>query len=204
MSSLQLSLFQMQFVLANALDLLVWCTYVTEQLYIAFQPLNIASLGLFMLLTIKGRKRLVSYKTISTSIFICIGITILLVVVSGVFYYSSQQIYICSGPCPGSMAQTSTGLITFALYVIFCYLPSLLIVIVCTLWSCAIYKKSYTVSHDSDLDRRIISMPIVLPLILITPTLLSATILGGIRQDLIQEIYRTGFCSQDSWSLIFM
>lgn len=198
MSSLQLSLFQMQFVLANALDLLVWCTYVTEQLYIAFQPLNIASLGLFMLLTIKGRKRLVSYKTISTSIFICIGITILLVVVSGVFYYSSQQIYICSGPCPGSMAQTSTGLITFALYVIFCYLPSLLIVIVCTLWSCAIYKKSYTVSHDSDLDRRIISMPIVLPLILITPTLLSATILGGIRQDLIQEIYRTGFCSQDS------
>ena len=83
------------------------------------------------------------------------------------------------------MAQTSTGLINFALYVIFCYFPSLLIVIVCTLWSCAIYKKSYTVSHDSDLDRRIISMPIVLPLILITPTLLSATILGGIRQVLV-------------------
>ena len=33
--------------------------FVTEQLYIAFQPLNIASLALFMLLTIKGRKRLV-------------------------------------------------------------------------------------------------------------------------------------------------
>ena len=159
--------------------------FVTEQLYIAFQPLNITSLALFMFLSIKGKKRLVSYKTVGASIVVCIGITLLLVTVSSTSYHLSQQTYICSGPCPGNMAQSSTGLTTFGLYIIFCYLPSLLIVTVCTLWSCAIFKKNYIGGRNNELTRRIISLPIVLPLIIITPTLASALILAGIRQFLV-------------------
>ena len=145
---------------------------IMDMLYYAFQPLNFAALGIFQLLIIKGKKHLVTHKTVSTSITISIVFTIFVSFECIALINSSGATYICRDICPQTAPITFPGTsIAFIIHGIFLYLPSLVTVIVCTTWSCIIFK-TRDINEDEDhlLNRRTISLPLVLPLALLTPT----------------------------------
>ena len=92
------------------------------------------------------------------------------------------QTYVCSNLYPGYLTQKFNGFsVAFGSYADLCYFPSLFTVTFCTTLSCTIFKKNYTGGSD-DLNRRIISLPIVLPLTLVIPTLLSTSILAVVER----------------------
>ena len=151
--------------------------FVVELLYIVFQPLIYACLGIFQLLIIKGKRRIVSYKSVGFSVLVCIGITALLVLEGITLVNLSGQVYVCNGVCPQHISSKFSGLgITFYSYMVISWFSSGLVVIVCTTWSCITFKKSY-IGDDNDLNRRIISLPIVLPITVLVPGALSSSII---------------------------
>ena len=158
--------------------------FIIELYYFTFFPLNFACLGVFQLLIIKGKKRLVTFKSTTAAVIVCIVITTLVVSEGTTVVQVAGQTYVCNNLCPGYMqTQDFNGFaIAFHSYASIDY-PSLLVVVVCTTWSCIIFKKSYT-GGDDDLNRRMLSLPIVLPLILIMPTILSVAILAVVEEQL--------------------
>lgn len=172
--------------------------FVIELLYIVFQPLNYACLGIFQLLIIKGRRRMVSYKSVGFSVLVCIGVTAILVVEGITLVNLAGQVYICNGVCPQHISSEFSGLgITFYSYTAISWLPSSLVVIVCTSWSCKIFKNNY-IGDDNDLNRRIISLPIVLPITLVVPSILSFSILS-----LFERVLRSFEDSDSTYWIIF-
>ena len=149
--------------------------YFLELLYIAYQPLNYACLGIFQLLIIKGKKRFVSYKTVCISMLVCAGITAIIVTEGITLLFVARQSYVCNGICPEQLAMPPKfpGIaIAQTSYALFSWGPSLVVVLVCTTWSCVIFKNNVIASSD-ELNRRIISLPVVLPITLVVPSLLS-------------------------------
>ena len=157
---------------------------VTELFYAAFQPLNYACLGVFQLLTIKGKKSFVSYKSITASIMFCLVIAMLLVSEGVALVSIAGQTYACQGLCPRAISQRFSGLaFTFTSYALVSLLPSFIVIIVSSTWSCIVFKKTY-IGDDGELNRRIISLPIVLPVTLILPYILSNTLIIFIERIL--------------------
>ena len=149
--------------------------FLIELLYILFQPLNYACLGVFQLLLIKGKKSLVSYASVTAAVFFCIGVAILLVSEGVTLLNVAGQTYVCTGLCPGEMSHRFFGIAyAFLSYTAISWFPSFLTVLVCTLWSCCIFKSAY-IGDSVELNRRIISLPIVMPSLLLLPTILSST-----------------------------
>ena len=172
--------------------------FFIELLYIVFQPLNYACLGIFQLLIIKGKKKLVTYQTIGASIIFCLIVTILVAAEGATLVNLAGQIYICDKLCPqlNTVRFSGTG-ITFYTVTLVSWFPSCVVVIACTSWSCLTFKKRYT-GGDVDLNRRVISLPIVLPTIVAIPNLLTIAFLKLIEQTLessevAESIYWTIF-----------
>ena len=152
--------------------------FAIELLYIVFQPLNYASLGIFQLLIIKGKKRFVTTASVAVAVTICNGIAILLVSEAAILINLADQTYICNGFCPGEMSGLFPGIaIAFSTYTFISWIPSLLVVAVCATWSCVIFRKAY-IGDSDQLNRRIISLPVVMPCMLVLPTILSNTFLS--------------------------
>ena len=143
-----------------------------DMLYYAFQPFNFASLGIFQLLITKQKKNLVTYKSVSISIFISTVLTGFVTCMCIALINASGATYICRDICPQAASITFPGSsIAFIIHGLFLYLPSLVTVIVCTTWSCIIFKnRDLNQDEDHLLNRRTISLPLVLPLALLTPT----------------------------------
>ena len=150
-----------------------------------FQPLNYACLGIFQLLIIKGLKKgLVTYKTVGASVIVCVVTTTAILTEGITFLNIARQTYICTDICPRQivMIQRFSGiLITHISYILTSWLPSLIVVVVCTTWSCIIFKKTY-IGHDEGLNRRIISQPIIMPLVLVIPSIISFTLILATEQ----------------------
>ena len=143
---------------------------IMDMLYYAFQPLHFASLGIFQLLIIKGKKHLVTYKTVGVSITLAIVFTVSVTFECIALINLSGATYICRDICPQTVPSTFPGTrIAFIIHGIFLYLPSLFTVILCTTWSCMIFKTRDTNEEDDQLTKRTISLPIVLPLALFVP-----------------------------------
>ena len=145
---------------------------IMDMIYYAFQPFNFATLGIFQLLLIKRKKHLVMYRTVGISIFISTVLTVFVTFMCIALINASGATYICRDICPQTASITFPGTsIAFIIHGIFLYLPSLVTVFVCTTWSCIIFKNRDT-DDDEDhlLNRRTISLPLVLPLALLTPT----------------------------------
>ena len=156
--------------------------FLVELLYIVFQPLNYACLGVFQLLIIKGKKRHVSYASVTAAVIVCNGIAILLASEGVTLLNLADQAYVCNGLCPGEKSRRFSGIgYAFTSYVFISLLPSFLIVIVCTSWSCIIFKNAY-IGDSDELNRRIIALPIVLPTLLILPNILGNVFHFGTNQ----------------------
>ena len=145
--------------------------FLMEILYFAFQPLNFASLGVFQLLIVNGKKQFVSYKSVAASIAICTALTAIVMLEGVTIINTSGATYVCRNICPQDMPQMFWGsTVAFIIHGFFCYLPSLFVVVLCTIWSCIVFEKNDTSGNDQLINRKIISLPIVIPLFLIIPT----------------------------------
>ena len=117
-------------------------SFLIELLYIEFQPLNYACLGVFQLLIIKGKSRLVTYKSVGGAVLFCIGITILLLVEGLVVINFADQTYICNGICPETRLRRFAGItIVQGTYALISWLPGFIVVSITTTLSCMIFKK---------------------------------------------------------------
>lgn len=153
--------------------------FLIELLYIIFQPLNYACLGVFQLLLIKGMKRLVSYASVTAAVIFCTGVATLLVLNGVTLINLANQTYICNGFCPGEKSRRFPGITyAFASYTVVSWIPSSIIVLVCTTWSCCLFRSAY-LGDSETLTRRMISIPIVMPSLLVLPSILSNAFLGA-------------------------
>ena len=164
--------------------------FTIELLYFIYFPLNFACLGIFQLLILKGRKRLVTYRSTTAAVIACVVITTLVATEGTIVVNLAGQTYVCADICPGYLTRNFDGFaIAFGSYTIICFLPSLIVVALCAMWSCIIFKKNYIGGND-ELSRRILSLPIVLPLVLILPTVLSTVTLYLVEQLLTMSSSR--------------
>ena len=153
--------------------------FLIELLYIIFQPLNYACLGVFQLLLIKGKKRLVSYASVTAAVIFCTVVATLLVLNGVTLINLANQTYVCNGFCPGEKSRHFPGITyAFTAYTVVSWIPSSIIVLVCTTWSCCSFRSAYLGDSDT-LTRRMISIPIVMPSLLVLPSILSNAFLGA-------------------------
>ena len=73
----------------------------------------------------------------------------------------------CTDFCPGQNVRAAfncSARLTIAMisYVVLAWLPSLVILLISTTWSCVVFKKCYTGGNDQ-LNRWLISLPVILP-----------------------------------------
>ena len=161
--------------------------FLVELLYIVFQPLNYACLGLFQLLLVQGKKRLVSYASVTVAVIFCIGVATLLVVNGLTLINLADQTYLCNGFCPGEKSRRFPGInYAFISYAVFSWIPSFLIDFVCTTWSCCIFRNAY-IGDNERLTRRMISLPIVMPSLLLLPSVLSTVFLSTTERVIISS-----------------
>ena len=117
--------------------------FLVEFLYTVSQPLNYASLAVFQLLLIKGKKHLVSYISVTGAVIFCVGIAILVALEGVTLKNLADQTYVCYN-CLGMLTQRFHGLeYSLLSFLVFSYFPSFFTVFICTSWSCCIFKKAY-------------------------------------------------------------
>ena len=152
---------------------------------IAFVNVMLTCLSILQLIYIKGKKQLVGWRVVlalvtgSTIYSILWGIGVEL----GLSLRTVHNF--CVSLCDGIRLSLFNGyffsIVTASFLVI---LPCLIIILIALLWSCFIFKKSY-IGSDSQLNRRIISLPVIMPLVSIL-----ASVLFFIFRRLLQSILR--------------
>ena len=100
-----------------------------------------------------------------------------------------EMIFICSEVCDSGeqipLLNSSFGVV-FMSFLLLAWVPSLIIVSITATWSYLIFKKSYT-GGDDQLNRRILSIPFIMPTVVIATNLLLPLILRMlINQILLQ------------------
>ena len=153
--------------------------YTAEVLFFSvYQPLAFASLGVLQFLTILRKKRLANVKTAFGMIALCIGVSSIFVASTVRLLYESEERTICyESYCPTSRPESGIGLLVTIFIIVFLssFLPSLAVIIITSIWSCAIFQKYYT-GGDDQLNRRMLSLPVVMPLTIIATTVLEAIV----------------------------
>ena len=134
------------------------------EFFSVYRPVAFASLGVLQFLVVSGKKKLVNLKVAFGVIGISTGISLIFVASTvRLFYESNERPYCFESYCPESRPESGFGdLAQSSLLVILgSFLPSLAIVFVMSTWSCAVFKKYY-IGGDDQLNRRILSLPVVM------------------------------------------
>jgi hypothetical protein len=132
------------------------------------QPLTLMVLAVFQLLIIKGKKISVTYRNVGVVLIVITVLALLISLLFTIVRLRDGDTFLCAGACPG--IPTSHVLLLFGSYIAVVWIPSLLMTVTVTTWSCVIFKRSYT-GRDSGLNRRIISIPLLMPTIIMLTTI---------------------------------
>ena len=164
-------------VCSNVISAMLSAVY---RFFFAYRPLAFASLSVLQFLVIIGKKRFVIVKVACSMIALCIGVSfICLASIARPLYLSDRRLICHTSFCPKSGPETV--LINPAVALLFVSLvilvPSLAIVVITSIWSCAVFKSYYT-GGDDQLNRRMLSLPFIMPLAIIASSMLEA-FLGG-------------------------
>ncbi len=135
---------------------------------VCYQPLTLMILAVFQLLIIKGKKMSVSYRNVGVVLIVITVLALLISLLFTIVRLRDGDTFLCAGTCPG--IPTSHLLLLFGSYVAVVWIPSLLMTVTVTMWSCVIFKRSYA-GRDSGLNRRIISVPLIMPTIIMLTTI---------------------------------
>ena len=158
--------------------------------FAVYRQFTFACLGLLQFLVILGKKKLTNTKVACGMIAVCVGLSLIFMsAVVNTFIDTNERAFCYESFCPDSRPESGSGFGVFAtifLILIMCsFLPSLIVVSVTSTWSCAVFKHYYT-GGDDQLNRRILSLPIVMPLALV-----ASTVFEGILALLTTEILLT-------------
>ena len=131
--------------------------------FLIYWPLTFACLSVLQFLVVIGKK-FVSIKLACGMVALCVGISSVCVTsVLRQFYETDKRLMCYISMCPES-ALVNTAVIFFSLSLV-AILPSLAVAVTST-WSCAVFKTYYTGRNDQ-LNRRILSLPFLMPLVII-------------------------------------
>ena len=148
------------------------CSIVTSSISVylnffsvCYQPYMFVSLAVFQLLIIKGKKRFVNFKTVGVTIFIVTVVTLVVPLVFIGVAIKDGDTVLCDSSigCAGVDSAYLVGI--FASFYSIVWVPSFSLLLAVTIWSCIIFKKSYA-GDDTELNRRILAMPLMMPLII--------------------------------------
>ena len=155
--------------------------YGLQMIFFAIhRPFTFACLGVLQLLVIIGKKKFVNAKIACGMIAFCIGLSLIFVAsVVKVLIDTNERPFCFESFCPDSRPESSSifGVLTtvFLAMIVCSFLPSLVVLFITSTWSCAVFKHYYT-GGDDQLNRRILSLPIIMPLALIASTMLESII----------------------------
>ena len=144
-----------------------------------YQPIAFACLSVLQFLVIFGKKKYVNVKSTCGVIAGCIGFSLAFVTpIVPVVYNSNERVVCFDNSCPSSRPESGEGILAMVLTSISVgsLLPSLVVVIVFSVWSCAIFKNYYT-GGDDQLNRRMLSFPVLMPLAINTSSVVEITAL---------------------------
>ena len=193
-----LNLIHVSLLTASILDILCTCLYsiylpsalrycvcsglisamlTTEyRFFFAYQPLAFAGLSVLQFLVVIGKKKFVNLKVAGGMIALCMGISFLCSASGISQLYSTDGSLICDlSLCPRSRSESGVFDHTVVLLAMFLvvHLPSLAFVVITSTWSCALFKKYYT-GRDDQLNRRMLSLPFIMPLVIIASSIFEA------------------------------
>ena len=136
-----------------------------------------ASLAVCQLLIIKGKKIAFKFKSTCGSVVFAVLVGMLFAIEIGVLTNLNVELLGCTDfKCPAVEQRdtfiTAKNTALFSYYVTIVWLPSFVILLISTSWSCIVFKKHYT-GEDDQLNRRLLSMPVILPAVLVLSTLAS-------------------------------
>ena len=117
---------------------------------ICYQPYILASLAVFQLLIIKGKKKFVKYKTIGVTLFIVTALAIALPLIFVGEAANSNGAVLCDSTIQCNGLDTARLLSIIASFHVAVWVPSVSVLVTATIWSCAIFKKNYA-GHDNEL-----------------------------------------------------
>ena len=156
--------------------------------FTVYRPISFACLGVLQLLVVVGKKRFINLKVACGMIAFSIGVGLIFVAsTTRVFIDSDQRIFCYESYCPGSRPDSGIGDLVkvFILMLVLSFIPSLAVVVVTSTWSCTVFKKYY-IGGDDQLNRRMLSLPLVMPLAII-----ASTVLEGILILVLAEVFLT-------------
>ena len=130
---------------------------------------------MLQLLTILRIKKLANVKTALGMIGLCsltyVAPTIHLI-------HKSEERVLCSeihSPNSASRSDFGPGITIFITLFLSVFLPSLTVTVLTSIWSCVTFKKYYTGGNDL-LNRRMLSLPVIMPLTIIATTVLESIV----------------------------
>ena len=151
--------------------------------FFVYRPLAFACLSVLQFLVVIGMKKFVNLKVACAMIALCIGVCS--VCSASLFsqpYFMERRLIYDTSFCPRNGPETvlvNHAVILFSL-VLIVLLPSLTVVVVVTsTYSCAVFKKCYT-GGDDQLNRRMLSLPFIMPLVIIASSILEALLSGPV------------------------
>ena len=171
-------------------------TVVVLLYFIFFRCSMFACLSMIQFLIVFGKKKWATVKVSFGLLLLSIGIGSLAIAASIQGIIGSRERVSCfNAHCPGHRLESGiSNLIAVVFgFTLGAYLPSTAVVIVMSTWSCAIFKKYYTGGND-DLNRRMLSLPFIMPLANLTSTVLEVLcmeIISAILLNLHLGIYFT-------------
>ena len=193
------------FLLPDAIRYCICIAEVLNEVYFSLSAFNIAfvsvqltCLSVIQFLYIKGKKKLVGWKVVGALVT---GSTIYSLFLGTATFVNIRFqgiplfcISLCTGVRLATFASYRFMLISLLFVVI---LPCLVIIFISLIWTCLIFKKSY-IGGDNQLNRRMISLPVIMPLVTV-----SATVLYFIARELLQNILRRFVTSfYPNWVLV--
>ena len=155
--------------------------------FIVYRPVIFSCLAILQLLVVLGKKRFLKVKITCGMITMCIGASLIMAASFIKIVYESNEKPICNTCyCPGYRSESSFGLVarisvTVTLIIM---LPSLIIVITTSVWSCALFR-SYYIGGDDQLNRRMLSLPFIMPLTILASAILEVAIVMLVGRFLI-------------------
>ena len=153
--------------------------------FLIYRPFCFASLSVLQFLVVIGKKKFVTLKVSFGMITMCSGLAAIYTASTVKPTYDTIEKYVCYGSfCPNSRSESPFGffVITFLVIIFIAFLPSILVVVTLSIWSCAVFRNYYT-GGDDQLNRRMLSLPFIMPL-----SILASSIVEGAQIILVEKI----------------
>ena len=156
---------------------LVVAVFIAEYVFFfVYWAFAFACLSVLQFLLVIGKRKIVNLKLACGMVALSIGTSFVCIASVVRQLYSVDDRSICEASfCPNNLPVTGLDNheVVSLLFFLVVLLPSIAVVVVTSTWSCAVFKRYYT-GGDDQLNRRMLSLPFIMPLVIIASSVLEA------------------------------